>query len=359
MAVVEPAVLSGPEEISPAWLSAVLGSRVTDISVVPVGTGQMADTVRVAVTYERPGSGPESVVAKLASADERSRSASAVARAYEIEVSVYTELPPLPGVPRCYYAARDVNTDRFTLILEDMAPCVAGDDIAGTDIATATACLEQLAALHAAGWEDPAFAAHEWLNRQDPGQREAMVGLLAMLAPSFLERFAARIAPEHRALVERLLPHLGAMVGGYDGPRTLTHGDYRLDNMLFREGVRTPAVVDWQTAVWGSPAQDVAYFVGGSLTTENRRAHEEELLDAYHAALVGAGVQGYSREQLGADVRPASFGGVVMMFASAILVVQTERGDAMFAEMFRRHAQHALDVDAEALLAGPAAAPPG
>ncbi|MGH3743716.1 MAG: phosphotransferase, partial [Mycobacteriales bacterium] len=78
------------------------------------------------------------------------------------------------------------------------------------------------------------------------------------------------------------------------------------------------------------------------------------LLDAYHAALVTAGVTGYSRDRLGSDVRLASFGGVVMMFASAILVVQTERGDAMFAEMFRRHAQHALDLDAEALLGPPA-----
>ncbi|MGH3743660.1 MAG: phosphotransferase, partial [Mycobacteriales bacterium] len=275
-----PAVLSGPGQLTAAWMTEVVGAPVTEISVVPVGTGQMADTVRVALAYAESGSGPASVVAKFASTDERSRSAAAMVRAYEIEVSIYTELPPLPGVPRCLYAARDPDTDTFTLVLADMSPCVAGDDIAGTDVATATACLEQLAALHAAGWEDPSFAAHGWLNRQDPEQRQSTAALVGMLAPLFLERFASLVSDEHRALVERLLPRLGSVVGGYDGPRTLTHGDYRLDNMLFREGVRTPSVVDWQTAVWGNPASDVAYFVGGCLTTENRRAHADELLDA-------------------------------------------------------------------------------
>jgi hypothetical protein len=35
---------------------------------------------------------------------------------------------------------------------------------------------------------------------------------------------------------------------------------------------------------------------------------------------------------------------------SAIAVVQTERGDRMFATMAQRYARHALDVDAAALL---------
>ena len=153
-----------------------------------------------------------------------------------------------------------------------------------------------------------------------------------------------------RALVERVVPRLPAVMAPQDGPRTLGHGDFRLDNLLFRAGEPEPWVVDWQTAVWAGPASDVAYFVGGSLRPEVRRAHAAELLDSYHAELVAQGVGGYPRERLEQDVRRASFGGVVMAFASAILVVQTERGDRMFAEMFSRHAQHVLDLDAEAAL---------
>lgn len=349
-APVSPAVLATAADLTPEWVGAVLGADVNAVTATPVGTGQMADTVRVAVSYAPGASGPASLIAKLASADERSRGAAALFRAYEIEVSIYTDLPPLPGLPRCLYGAFDADGGTFTLVLEDMDPCRQGDDIAGTDLPTAVACIRQLAALHAAGWEDPEFAARPWLNRQTPEQSAQLNELLAVLTPSFLERFAPLLAAEHRALVERLVPRLSVLGDLRQGPRTLTHGDYRLDNMLFRDGSAAPTVVDWQTAVWGHPAGDVAYFVGGCMAAEGRRQHAERLLDAYHQALVESGVQGYAREQLAADVRVGSFGGVIMALVAASLVVQTERGDAMFAEMFRRHAQHALDVDALALL---------
>ena len=185
-----------------------------------------------------------------------------------------------------------------------------------------------------------------------PENTANIVGIITMTAPSFFERFAKWLDPEHQALVERVIPHVTNIVDAYDGPRTLAHGDYRLDNMLFTEGATAPMIVDWQTAAWGPPAADVALFLGGSLTTEARRAHWGELLDTYHQALVAEGITSYSREQLEHDVRLSSFGGAVMAVMSAILVVQTDRGDEMFAELFRRHAQHAIDVDGEALLPG-------
>jgi hypothetical protein len=310
----------------------------------------MADTVRIDLSYDPPEAGPATVIAKFASTDPNSRAAGSLARCYEIEVSIYSELPPLPGVPNYYFAARDPQTDAFTLLLEDMAPCRQGDDIDGCEPQVAHEALRRLAALHAFAWEDSSYAGHEWLNRSTPESTANMTAIITMLAPTFLERFALRLTPEHRALVERLVPQIATIIGSYDGPRTLIHGDYRLDNMLFRDGSEVPTIVDWQTASWGAPAADVSYFVGGSLTTDDRRTHSAALLDTYHDALTAAGVTTYSRQQLEDEVRLTSFGGVVMAFASAILVVQTERGDAMFAEMFRRHAQHVLDLDSEALL---------
>jgi hypothetical protein len=348
------AVLDTPSDLTADWLTDALplpaGASVTGFTTEAVGTGQMADTVRISLDYEPSGAGPETVIAKFASSDPNSRAAGAIARCYEIEVSIYSQLPPLPGVPRHYYAARDPQTDAFTLLLADLAPCTQGDDITGCTPAVAAEALRRLAALHAFGWENDSYAAHPWLNRSSPESTAMMTGVVTSLAPSFLERFDAHLAPEHRDLIGRILPHIPSIIGSYDGPRTLVHGDYRLDNMLFPEGATAPMIVDWQTASWSAPASDVAYFIGGSLTTEDRRAHAAELLDAYHQALVAEGITTYSREQLEHDVRLTSFGGVVMAFASAILVVQTERGDAMFAEMFRRHAQHVLDLDAEALL---------
>ncbi|HVU60176.1 MAG TPA: phosphotransferase [Mycobacteriales bacterium] len=347
-------VLDSPSDLTNEWLTAALplsdGARVSGFTATPVGTGQMADTVRIALTYEPAGAGPSSVVAKFASSDPNSRAAGQVARCYEIEVAIYSELAPLPGVPDHYFAGRVPETDAYTVVLADLAPCRQGDDIAGCTPEIAAEALQRLAKLHAFAWENPAHAARPWLNRSSPENTAMMTAVVTMLAPSFIERFDAHLTPEYRGLIERLVPQIANIFDLYDGPKTLVHGDYRLDNMLFPEGSTVPMIVDWQTASWGPPAMDVAYFIGGSLTTADRRAHSAELLDVYHRALVAEGVASYSREQLDHDVRLTSFGGVVMAFASAILVVQTERGDAMFAEMFRRHAQHVIDLDAEVLL---------
>jgi hypothetical protein len=346
--------LDTPADLTTDWLTEALalpdGARVSGFTTTPVGTGQMADTVRITLDYEPANAGPATVVGKFASSDPNSRAAGQLARCYEIEVAIYSELAPLPGVPVHYLAARDPDTDAFTLLLADLAPCGQGDDILGCELRVAEEALKRLAALHAFAWGSEEHGARSWLNRASPENTATMTGIVGMVTPMFLERFDARLAEEHKALVNRLIPHVATIIGSYDGPRTLVHGDYRLDNMLFPDGSTTPMIVDWQTASWSAPASDVSYFLGGSLTTEARREHATALLDVYYGALVAEGVTSYSREQLADDVRSTSFGGVVMAVASAVLVVQTERGDAMFAEMFRRHAQHVLDLDAEALL---------
>ena len=48
--------------------------------------------------------------------------------------------------------------------------------------------------------------------------------------------------------------------------------------------------------------------------------------------------------------RRHAFSGLVMDIIAAMVVRQTERGDEMFATMARRHARHALDLDALSLL---------
>ena len=58
----------------------------------------------------------------------------------------------------------------------------------------------------------------------------------------------------------------------------------------------------------------------------------------------------YSLEQLRRDTRLDSFGGVLMAIVASMIVQRTERGDLMFLTSTTRHAQHALDLDAPALL---------
>jgi aminoglycoside phosphotransferase (APT) family kinase protein len=185
---------------------------------------------------------------------------------------------------------------------------------------------------------------------------EFLAGLVTSLWPGFVERYGDRLEAGHLEVCDRLMGVLGPWLAARPAPTTVTHGDFRLDNLLFRPGDPRPVVVDWQTAAWGAPASDVAYFLGGSLSVEDRRLHADALVRVYHEALVDHGVGRYGLAQLEEDVRRLCFGGLVMSVGAAMLVKRTERGDDMFVTSVARYAQQAIDLDAVATLPGAARA---
>jgi hypothetical protein len=348
-------------DVTPEWLTAALsqsgqladGAVVRAFETAPIGTGQMADTTRFTLTLDRPGAGPSSVVGKFASADEQSRGTGLALRAYEIEVRFYREVAARVGtrLPAVYLAEVEPETGWFTLLMEDIAGGVQGDQIAACGPDVAAAVLDEMAGLHAPCWEAPELTALEWLNRETPESDGFLVALVSSLLPGFLERYADTLAPEHQAVCRLFVEHLPTYLRlRSGGPRTASHGDFRLDNLLFQPGTPRPVVVDWQTVTWGHASTDVAYFIGGCLSAQDRRAHEPELMAGYHDALCRRGVQGYSLEQLRADARRDTFAGILMAIVASMVVQRTERGDLMFLTSSSRHAQHALDLDAPALL---------
>jgi hypothetical protein len=330
------------------------GCRVTEVAVSAIGTGQMADTARLTLRYDEAGAGPPSVVGKFASADEQSRATGLALRAYEIEVRFYKEVAcrVAARVPALYFADVEPETGWFTLILEDIVGARQGDQIAACGPDVAAAVLEEMAGLHAPCWESSELAALDWLNRNSPDADVFMATMVGSLLPGFLERYADRLAPEHAALCQTFVAHLPEWMSSRVGPRTASHGDFRLDNLLFQSDERRPVVVDWQTLSWAGGSYDVAYFIGGCLSAEDRRANELELLAHYHDALCARGVSDYTYDQLRRDTRRDSFGGVLMAIVASMVVQRTERGDLMFLTSTTRHAQHALDIDAQAILLG-------
>lgn len=353
------AVRRTPGDVEPDWLTTVLvergllaGGRVVSVVATPVGTGQMADTVRFSLTYEPAGSGPPTIVGKFTSADEQSHATGRVMRAYEVEVRFYVEIAPRVATrhPRLLFAALDPDEAWFTLLLEDLAEAVQGDEIAGCDATVAEAALGQMAGLHAPCWEASDLAASPWVNRSTPETEAFTASIVTGVFPGFLERYGDRIEPSHVHLLESFLPRLGTWMDRPRGPRTVVHADFRLDNLLFTPDQPAPVVVDYQTISWGSGAYDLAYFVGGCLEPEVRRPASGSLLSGYHDALVAGGVDGYPLGDLVADYRRECFGGLVMAVGASMLVKQTDRGDAMFLTSVRRHAQQAIDLDALDLL---------
>ena len=341
-----------PEDVTAEWLSEILGVDVRGFSTAPVGTGQMADSYRFSL--EGPND-PTSVVLKFAAADDTSRATGVALRSYEIEVRFYEVLAPTVGIrtPHCYFADVDPTSGWFTLVLEDLAPAVQGDQLAGCGVDQAALALSELARLHAPRWGDPSLLELDWFHKGDEAGA-ATTMILQGLLDGFCERYSERMKPDHvdlsRSTVEAL-PHLFSQREGV--VLTVTHGDYRLDNMLFgtAEGGPPLAVVDWQTASTGPALTDASYFLGASLLPDDRRAHEEQLIRDYHAALVAGGVEGYDWDTCWRDYRRYSFGGLLMAIGASMLVERTARGDDMFMAMAERHSTQILDLEATEFLA--------
>jgi hypothetical protein len=93
-----------PADVTPAWLSTVLGTEVRTAATTPIGTGQTGATYRASVTYadENPDL-PSTFAVKLPSQDDTVRDRVAVG--YRSEHAFYTNIAGhvrIP-VPHCHH----------------------------------------------------------------------------------------------------------------------------------------------------------------------------------------------------------------------------------------------------------------
>ena len=85
----------------------------------------------------------------------------------------------------------------------------------------------------------------------------------------YLERQVGRWSKQYRASETKPLPAMDRLIDIItermpvdDGQRTLVHGDYRIDNMIFeRDGTRCLAVLDWELSTIGHPYADLASVI--------------------------------------------------------------------------------------------------
>jgi hypothetical protein len=292
---------------------------------------------------------PTSVVVKLPSPDPTSRATGIALRNYEREVRFYTEVAATVDirVPHCFHGEWDPDSGDFTLVLEDMRPAEQGDQINGCSVERAAITVTELSRLHGPRWDDPRLGELDWLSRRNgPDDTAQLVGLWQLVYPGFEATYAKYLTPEALDLVRRFGGALADWVDGRSGPRAVTHGDFRLDNLLFGtdEGGPPVTVVDWQTPGHGPPIGDLAYFLGAGPRCEDRLAHERALVARYAEALTRYGID-LDEAWLWEQYRRDAFGGVIMAVVASQIVGSGERSEAMFAAMATRHLQHALDLD--------------
>tara|TARA_R100001244_G_scaffold6593_5_gene7820 strand:+ start:488 stop:1528 length:1041 start_codon:yes stop_codon:yes gene_type:complete len=338
-----------PEAFEESFVETVFSAPSGSLRLLryePVGTGQVCDSYRFTCDWAEDGY-PATFIAKCPSADPVSRGAAAIFHLYDMEVGWYRDMAPGSGVlcPTCYHADISENEQEFVLLLEDMSPAAQGDQLAGASLLQVETTLAAAAALHNIQ-PDRGFEAYRWLHH-GAGNSAFMENSLPKGYPQFRERFCALLSPDILDLGQQLIDRLSRYVA-HDPPElTITHGDMRLDNILFHIDGRLAALVDWQTCSLGNPANDVAYMIGTSFADPAmRRQHEQKLVADYLAARSSAPDPGAFWQ----EYRRHAFSGFIMAINASLHVEQTERGDRMFAAMAERPAQMALDLDSLSLL---------
>ncbi len=330
-----PAPVDRVEDLTPAWLSEALGSEVTDVTAEAIGVGQMGASYRLHLTGPRE---PATIVAKLAAGEPARRAL--VREAYRKEVGFYTLLADTVAVrtPGCRYGATAADATVFTLLLDDLAPAEVGDQLAGCTPAEAAAAVVNLAGLHGPRWCDPALTSIEWLPMVDAAGSERLGEIMAVAVETFADRYDGRLEPDDADVLREVAAAMPAWIVARPERFALTHGDYRLDNLLF--GPDGVSAVDWQTVTVAPPGRDLAYFIATSLEPDVRVPHEVELVDAYHEALAAHGVDPdrYDRATCEDDYRLGMLQGPLVTVLGCVYAMAepTPRADAMFLAMCRR-----------------------
>jgi aminoglycoside phosphotransferase (APT) family kinase protein len=167
-------------------------------------------------------------------------------------------------------------------------------------------------------------------------QSEQVKALYPGAQAIFRERYADTLEPEYMDLCEELCAATDFWFSRQSPIRSVIHGDFRLDNMLFdiKGGTEEIAVLDWQTVALGNGLTDIGYFLGTGIGDALRRRHEIELLDLYCAEMTARGVP-MTRETIWDDYVIGALHGVSTAVFSAAYVERTDRGDENFLSMAR------------------------
>jgi hypothetical protein len=293
------------QEISASWLSEALCERYpgTEVSAVAVDDAHTGTTGRalIRLQYENNPGLPERMFVKLPPTDEAQRQFVVEVGMGRREAGFYRDLADsLPiATPRCFYADSNQEGDRYIMLLEDLQErgCSFRNASQNYSLDYVRAVLSAFARLHAMFWNSARFSADlSWLQ---PPEFHPMGPKLVQRA---LDRYSASMPPVFTTLGQLYVNHASDVHALWNrGIPTLVHGDCHDGNLYFDPDVNDeggPGFLDWALLSRTSCMRDVAYFLAGTPTPEDRRQHQEALLEFYFKALECEGVESLDRPAL-------------------------------------------------------------
>ncbi len=315
------------------WLREILGVEKVEQTGVVWGT---ATKVLVEVTHS--GGGTQRLCVK---GGFRAELLAIMSAGYQAEAYFYRDVAPElgAGVPRCHHAA--VEGQQGIVVLDDILAAGAriNDPREPMTVSQVADGLTAMAAWHSRGdlrleWMPPSPYYRPIVDSLfAPAHWDAYIGQTT--AGPVLEVFAER---------ERIAEVYQRLWEAQDArPATFVHGDANPTNVYFDADGST-RFLDWQFAGCTDAYQDVACFLVGSLSVQDRRANEQALLREYLTAR-GDGAERFD-EAWDAYRRNAVYGAVYC------LTPEEMQPAAVRAPLADRYAQAAIDLETLALLCG-------
>lgn len=248
---------------------------------------------------------------------------------YERELLFYERVAPLvPGrTPKLYRTQHQPELERFTLIIEDPSHLEIPDQIAGLEISTV---VDWMAIMHAAFWDDVDTEALSFMPKANDPINLLLADQYTQDWNPFLQIYGSELPEGGKELGEMLADNFAWLLHALTGrPQTVVHTDFHLDNLFFDEdGEVIP--IDWQVRTRTTGIYDVAYFLGGSLTIEDRRSNERRLVKRYVDKLASLRVENYEFEQAWREYRLSHLICTVIPLTGVTVDLGNERGVELF-----------------------------
>jgi len=359
----EPTLPDSAEAITVEWMQqAFAAGGAPDLPAlrgmatenIGAGVGLLGEILRCRLSWDGDDpSAPASVIVKLPSSDSKVLRMSRRLRLYKREYEFYRHLGPQAPIrsPVLFYGDLDTRSHRFVLVLEDLGRMETGDQIAGATEEQAMRAVRGLARLHGRYWNGvdrpPISGFYDSLS-----PKQALVVQLVYMSnlASTLTRFGKYFSDRTRRLAEaygaRVAAHVGEIAAG---PRTVVHGDVRMDNMFFGAGgTDDVAIIDWQASGLGCGLYDVAYFLGGSVAVDVRRNIERDALKEYCNIVRAMTAENFAFDECWALYRQCMLGRLlVSVLVCGGLDLSDERSRKMAASGLERTLTAIVDLGAD------------
>ncbi|KAI1204637.1 kinase-like domain-containing protein [Annulohypoxylon truncatum] len=315
-----------PQEITAEWCTKALGHKVKTVTIAEE-IHSTASKILVDLTYEGRHSVdevPYKVCVKGGFNKPLMGLYPDLLWTYRREAEFYFYISPIVtmNLPKIWYCGTDTVTGQGLVVMANLAAqgCEFGEPLKPWPVERVRAGVEQLASLHAKTWGadevDFPWLVGDKAKKENPLQR--MVSSL-MKSGEWEARYkdaAAPPLPESIANRERLERAFKTMRATENPKLTcVLHGDSHIGN-TFITADGQPGFVDWQTAYAGVNVQDLAYFVAGVMTVEDRRKHEVDLVRHYLQALHHNGGPNLERGDIWHDYRKHTLHGLAWAFTA-------------------------------------------